>query len=84
MKHKHEQGMKTMMTATFTRTIDNCTTNEKRHNGEERLGRPSIVHISNGIYELIARCRHTEGHQCFRTYGLFRLDDIPQWYYDAR
>ena len=73
-----------MTTATFTRTIENCTTSETKHNGEKRIGRPSVCHISNGIYEIIARCEHPEGGQCFRSYGLFRLDEFPQWYYDAR
>lgn len=73
----------------MTTTIKNVTISEKAHNGEARLGRPTMHHICDGIYEVIARCRvEWEGGdsgQCFRSYGLFAsLDDIPNWVWNAR
>jgi hypothetical protein len=68
----------------MTTTLQNCTVSEKLHSGEVRIGRPTLHHISDGVYEVIARCRSNEGGQCFRSYGLFLLDDIPGWVWNAR
>ncbi len=68
-----------------TATLKNCVTSEKTHGGEKRLGPATIHHISGGVYEIIARCQHPEGGQCFRSYGLFDgVDAIPDWVWNAR
>ena len=65
-------------------TIENVVTSEKLHTGEKRLGRPTMHHITGGIYEVIARCESRSGGQVFCSYGLFKLDDIPSWVWNAR
>jgi len=68
----------------MTTTLNNVTISEKAHNGEKRIGRPTI-HRVEGVWEVIARCEHPEGGQCFRSFGLFAdLDSLPQWYWNAR
>jgi hypothetical protein len=65
-------------------SLKNCTVSEKLHNGEKRIGRPTMHHIADGVYEVIARCEHPEGGYCFRSYGLFELDSVPDWVWNAR
>lgn len=69
-------------------TLNNCTISEKVWNGEERIGKPSMCKVNSGervaVYEVIARCRSEHGGQCFRSYGLFTLDTIPAWVWNAR
>jgi hypothetical protein len=68
--------------------LNNCTVSEKVWNGEEMLGTPRMCKINPGeypaVYEVIARCRSEHGGQCFRSYGLFVLDTIPAWVWNAR
>jgi hypothetical protein len=65
-------------------SLNNCTISEKAYNNEVRVGRPTMHHIADGVYEVIARCRSEHGGFCFRSYGLFLLDDIPSWVWNAR
>ena len=67
-----------------SRTLENCSVSEKMHNGEKRLGRFTFHRIDADIYEVLARCRAPQGGFCFRSFGLFRLADIPQWVWEGR
>jgi hypothetical protein len=68
----------------MTTTIENCTISQKPYAGEKRIGRPTFHHVGGGVYEILARCQNTEGGQCFRSYGLFKLEDVPQWMWNAK
>ena len=71
-----------MTTAVINRSLGRCTVSQTIHSGERRVGKPSLCHIHNGVYELLSRCQHPDGGWCVRSFGLFMLDDVPQWYFD--
>jgi len=75
--------MTTTTEPTFLKRLDGCTIGaDPIYNGEERIGRFSLTHVANGVYELLATCRANFGGTCTRSWGLYRLDDVPECYYN--
>ena len=67
---------------TFLSRAAGCVSSEKMYNGETRIGRFQLCDIHEDVYELIALCAHPEFGTCYRSWGVYRLNDVPECYYN--